>query len=366
MNNSLLFVILIILLVLLALTIRASKSGVAAIAAVGGIAATALGSMDMNNGYDDDTLTYIKGGAAANKVKKDKSASETRANLKPQDGDITIEQIKPLDAKVVANAIEYINAYDVTSFKPLDDDEVKYLTEGVGKTKLPLETLISLRHIVVSQRIANKIAEVIEKSAEIDSEHQAGKTVVEIAKNLTLPPLAVARQILLTSGKTLKEARAILNGEEKSTTALDKQIKEAAALDHASRASMDAIALNNTKLTKKVKSILDKAKISYKTADQLKVEQTNDPELGRPVATPDFFFEAPVKINGTIVNWLDVKNQPLLSADLSPKLVKSMTYLAVKYNRHFGHGAFVFNGVLPGVALETKKGPVSVDIIAME
>jgi len=342
---------------------RGAKGKAAGLAAIGGIAGLALNAADNMSGANldaemDSTLTYIKGG-------KDKKKAEDGADAKPQDAKLTIEEVKPLSVTAIESAIKHINEYDSESFKPLSEDETKHLTEGVKTTKLPLETLIALRHTVISQRIANKIAEVIEKAAELEADHKSGKTILEIANARKLPPLAVARQLLLSSGKNLKESRAILNGEEKAGGDLDKQIKEAAAMDHASKESMNAISEANSALTKKVKAMLDKAKAKYLTADDLAEEQTKDPDLGRPIATPDFAFKEPITINGKLVYWLDAKNHPLLTAALAPKLAKSMAYLASKYTKHFGHGAFIFTGVLPEVALETKKGPVDVDILVL-
>lgn len=316
----------------------------------------------------------IGGGAESSNNKRKSRGRKFESVAGPREGlkvqkDVELKPKTKLTSETVEKVINEINA--TKTFAPLNGEEKKSLDAAAKKLKVPEDTVESMRHIVVSQRIANRVGEVIENSDSINKSHSEGKTIVEIANEKKLPPVAVARQILMSKGSSINEVREMLRGDTPIPDKdLAKQVQDAIKMDHGGKPSMEKIFNDSEKFEKKTGDWLKKSGVSFKTEQDLKEQQIADPRFGRPVATPDFFFENPIKLNGNLVNWLDAKNFPLFNSDNltegahGPKLLKSMAYQASKYNRNFGRGAFLFaHGIQDGVKLETKKGPIDVDLV---
>lgn len=349
--SPIIVIVLVILLLCVAMLLCGKPSG-----AIGGLAGIIGGAAGL-----------ISGGGKPRKRKFEPVAGD-RSGLKVQ-AELKLPSAKPLSDADVKKAVAVVK--EKLSFEPMGAAEKKHLEENAKKLKMNPNTLIGMRHIMTSQHIANNVADVIAASDAIVADSKSGKTIVEIAAARNAPPLAIARQILLTRGSTMREVREMITGKSPLPEDLADQVAAAVKLDHGSRESMEKIMKHAEEFEKEIQAWLDKNKIKYKTEAQLKDEQTADPKFGRPVATPDFFFPDPIKLNGNVVNWLDAKDFPFFSMsvegqpDRTPKVVKSMAYQASKYNKNFGRGVFVFSGgVADGVSVATKKGPVDVDLIA--
>lgn len=325
----------------------------------------------MNRSATGGAIQTIIGGAKALIEKRKKhhvmqTVTNEREGLKVQK-ELELGGAVTLDAATIEKAISAIESIN-SGFSPIDDAERKQLADAAKKLKMDPEVLENIRHIVISGHIASKVSDVIKQSDEIVADSKNGKTIMQIATERGLPPVSVARQLLLARGSSIKEIRSMFDGETPLPDDLAKQVEEAKAHDHGSKNSMQEIKAHANEFEKKIAAWLKKNKVTFKTEEDLKAEQIADPRFGRPIATPDFFFPEPIKINGELVNWLDVKNYPMFKTDnalVGNRMIKHMGYQAVKYNRHFGRGAFLFNGgVMSGVTLETEKGPVDVGILS--
>lgn len=320
-------------------------------------------------------LLFIGGGPRGKgKHKKFEPVAGDRSGLEAK-GEIEIKGKATFPAASIDDLIDKINKFH--TFAPLNAEEKKHLEKSVAevnkahKTNFTMDDGISIRDIVVSQRIANHIGKVIEQNDKIVEASNGGKTALEIATEMKLPPLAVAKQILLAQNNgDMKKVNEMLHDRELLPSDMLAQIEEASSADHGGRENMQAILDKSAQYENKVAKLLSKAKIDYKTESQLKEEQTSDSRFGRPVATPDFFFKNPIKLNGNLINWIDAKNFPLFTSDKLtdgehlPKIIKGMNRQALKYNKNFGRGAFVFaGGVQKDITLSTKQGPVDVDLV---
>lgn len=301
-------------------------------------------------------------GAAEKPAKK--SRRETAGG--PRDGlsvqkELEIVKSDDLAAKAVSDAVAYISEYD--TFAPLDAKEQKHLEAGAKKLGMSVDQLVAMRHVIVSQKIAGRISDVIQNAEKIYEAHSGGKSMLDIANDMKYPPLAVARQILLKD-HDMQAVRAMLSGEEKLPAELDKQVHECIAADHGGEPSMEKIMAEHKKFEKAVAAFLKKSGVEFETEEDLKKSQTADPKFGKPVATPDFFFKNPIKINGKLINWLEIRNYPMFDLssvsgeDRVPKIIKNVMHQSSKYNRHFGSGAFVFRGIQPGVVVSDAKAEI--------
>lgn len=352
MNTSVILIILLVVFVVF-LAMNMNKGGLGAAAAITG------------------GLGAIFGGAMRKGTKKGKRKFDPLGG--PRDGlkvqkELELKQPKPLDQKTVDEAMSVIN--EKLSYGPLDESEKKSLEAGAKKLSVDPGFIIKMRHVATHQNIANKTSDVINNSTEIAKEHAGGKTIMQIAKDRNLPPASIARQILLGKGYDIKTIRSMFQGETPPPEDMVAQLKEVEANDYTSHSNIKKIYADADKFKAKVAAWLDKNKVKYKTADDLKKEQIADPKYGRPIATPDFFFMEPIKINGNLVNWLSTKDFPLFKTERmqiggrDSKMLKQMAYAVMKYNKNFGRGAFIFSeGVQQGVELATKQGPVDVDLL---
>lgn len=274
--------------------------------------------------------------------------------------------VTKLDAGAITKAISEIESIH-TGFGPVTDADIKKFGAVAKSLKLDPSVVEKLSNIVVSGKIAQSVSNVIAASDEIVAASASGKTIVDIANEKSMPPIAVARQILLTRGNNLQKIREMLQGKEKLPDDLAEQVADAAKLDHSSSINMDAIKAVSAKHEATVAAWLKKNKVAFKTEEQLRAEQTANPQFGKPIATPDFFFEEPVKINGELVNWLEAKDWPLFESEgpIASRMLRSLTQQAIKYNRHFGRGAFIFScGIVDGVKLSTDKGPIDAVLLS--
>lgn len=280
-----------------------------------------------------------------------------RDNLKPH-GNVVLKAAPAVDFAAVIEAAKPAPG----NYAPLTDAETKKLGAVAKKLGVSLSMLVSARNILASQAVADRVPAVIEAADKISALNADGKSILEIAAELGMPPISVARQLLLNEGKSLNEARSIITDptmEHKLRVGID----EAAAADVSGRASMKVIADAAGVFEKRVADELSAAGVKWIGEEKLREVQTANPKLGRPVATPDFFFETPIMLNGKTVNWIDAKDYPLFAGpDVMPRYYKSLVRQAEKYNGHFGRGAFVFNGgMIDGATLLNKQG-VAVDV----
>lgn len=312
----------------------------------------------VRGGYED----LVGGAPPKRKPTKNLTVGGPRDGLKVQK-EIELTG-KTIDKATIDKAIEAIDSIH-TGYGPVTEAHTKKMKEAAGKLKVDPMLLERLAHIVIANRTARAVEGVIAASDDIVKMSSDGKTIMEIAEAKSFPPIAVARQILMTRGNDLKKTRAMLNGEEKLPEDLVDQVAEAAKADHGSSIWMKVVRDDATAYEKSIEAMLKKNKIAFKTEEELRTEQTSDPRFGRPVATPDFFFPEPIKINGQLVNWLDVKDWPLFSDEkVGARMMRQLGYQAIKYNKHFGRGAFMFScGIVPDTKLSTDKGPIDITIL---
>lgn len=270
------------------------------------------------------------------------------------------------DQETVDAIVKYINEYP--TFGPLGAEEMKHLEAGAKKLKVPIANLLQFRDVVVTQRVANsKFTANMERDS-IQSAHAAGKTILEIAQEKKLSPMAVARQILLKDAEgadedeKMKRVTELINDPSSLDKKLAAEVKEAASADHCSAENMDKVRAAGTDFEKSVAKYMKKEGIKFMNEEEIRADQIKI--YGKPISTPDFAFEDPIKINGKLVNWMAVKNYPLFTSkhmlnenSLQPRLNSQLARQAINYNKNFrGAGAFVFSGgVTEGLEIATMS-----------
>merc|ERR1711968_42600 len=88
---------------------------------------------------------------------------------------------------------------------------------------------------------------------------------------------------------------------------------------------------------KKIGKLLKKKEISFKTQEDLTIEQKK--EFGKAVITPDFLLDEEVIINNKLIKWIEVKN---FYGSQVKHFKKSIKKQISKYYEKWGTGCIVF------------------------
>jgi hypothetical protein len=186
--------------------------------------------------------------------------------------------------------------------------------------------LAAQRAGVLAQRYGRKILE----------SHRAGKSVIEIAQQRRLPPVAVLRQILIETGHNAADVRRMLQTPSTLPAPLSTQADKIFEADLGSRVNAERIQAAATAYEDALGARLHALGVEFTTERDAR----NSPQQPNAL-TPDFLLTQPVIINGRVVYWIDAKNYPMYGGRL---VAKGLIRQAQKYTEAFGPGAFVFSG----------------------
>jgi hypothetical protein len=197
--------------------------------------------------------------------------------------------------------------------------------------------LAALRRLEVAQAVRRAGTRAQRYGAQLAAKVKAGRPLLALATEYQLPPLAVARQVLIEEGLDAGAVRAALRDPSRLPPGLERlaaQLPAALEADQSSPQNERQIREASQAFEDAVGAELRRLGLAFRT----EAEQRAAPgaEL-----TPDFLLTAPAAINGRPVAWLDAKNQPAVD---HPIVRKGLQRAAERYTARFGPGAFVFNG----------------------
>jgi hypothetical protein len=175
-------------------------------------------------------------------------------------------------------------------------------------------------------KVKNKLKMLLKDYQSID--------ILDLSKKYKLSPVSLMRLILKKKYPNIKSIKkSILN-----FNSFDKeQLELAEKNDNIAPLDQDNIQIRSEEYEDKIGKYLDKKNIKYKNQDALVQEQIK--EKGHPYATPDFLLEEPIEINGTIVNWLEIKNFYGTNIKFMNKKIQKQIN---KYFNKWGPGCLVF------------------------
>lgn len=235
----------------------------------------------------------------------------------------------------------------VPGFGPLTDDQRRALERGAkhlsNKYGVPLRTeqLVSIRTMEAALEAQRAGIRALRQGKKIAEAVAAGRTVLEVAAELKLPPLAVLKQALLEQGFSEANVRSMIASPATLPEPLASEATGVFEADLSSRLHAERAKTRSQEYENAVEEYLRAAGASFQTEDELRAEQII--RYGAPRLTPDFLFREPVRIHGHSVRWLDAKNYPMYGGKIA---AKSIARQAVKYTEAFGPGAMVFSGGL--------------------
>ncbi len=245
----------------------------------------------------------------------------------------------------------------VAGFGPVGEAERAALAQHAaringryGAARVTVAALVSMRTMEAAVAAGRGGVLAQRAGAKILAAYRAGVPVTEIAARRRLPPLAVARQLLIELGRSAADVRALLREPanlraDPETRALADQLGAVNAADLGSRVNADRIRAGATAFEETVARFLAAAGVKFETEETLRAANA------AVTLTPDFLLREPVTIAGRPVHWIDAKAYPMYGSRL---VTKKLAQQAQKYTAAFGPGAFVFAG---GVMCHTRVPP---------
>ncbi len=157
--------------------------------------------------------------------------------------------------------------------------------------------------------------------------------ILFISKKYNYPPVTIIRLIMESNGFSKKKINNILTKKESLKKKFSrKQLNIALENDITADINQSKQLESSRNFELKVNHEFDKYNIKYFTEEQLREKGTT--------LTPDLLLKEPIKINGTLIYWVDAKDYYGSNLKIITKGLKKQSS---KYNNKFGKGAFVFH-----------------------
>lgn len=237
----------------------------------------------------------------------------------------------------------------------LTDDIEKYIIKHTHKTFRKL-TDIELNevkrkvtdkfHIDVSTNIIASINSLYMKNFIIEKYYRVNKyknkilsmypkyDVIKISKKYGISPMTIMK-ILIENKYNIKLSNVNDNNISQSDYI---QFKIASDYDYYYQLNQTELNNESKMFENKIKDVLKKYNIKYKTQDELVIEQTK--KYGKPINTPDFLIESELIINDKKINWIDAKN--FYGSNIK-FITNKITNQIKKYISAYGFGCIIFN-----------------------
>lgn len=171
--------------------------------------------------------------------------------------------------------------------------------------------------------------------------------VTDVATNLNIPLLVVLRRAFTLNGMSHNNVHNVLNGTIDPPSGLKEATVIALKNDINSTPNMKEIQHHAEEFEREVEKQLVKLGVRFLNENALR-------DINY-MFTPDFLIgnDESLQINGNPINWIEVKNYPGVEIPGS-FISKKIQQQAAKYTKHYGPGAFVFNGgIAEGFDLKT-------------
>jgi hypothetical protein len=256
---------------------------------------------------------------------------------------------------------------------PAEEKALQHLAVNLNKkysTKLDLDAILALRHDRIAQRTITSHRKATQAGKTTLEEIRKGRTITELSKRHGCSPIALMRQMFLAAGWSKTEVKRWMQGrpapssssiDAKTIAMLRDELDSLEDTDFTSRKFMDAQLADSGTYEKTIGCLLSRKSVKFQTEEQQKERAVEEGIiLG---STPDFLLDEPVALlvpdaeEPVVVHWLDAKNSANVGSLVTAEGLKKQ---AEKYNRKFGHGAFVFrHGIMEGADMPASMVSVS-------
>ena len=215
---------------------------------------------------------------------------------------------------------------------------VNELTAKFGANAIAdADQIMSLYRGIKAVAYSHAISASMRSQDTIDTLLSDKMSVQDVAARLNLPLLVVLRRALALNGLSKNAIHSVLNGSKDPPSSLKDATSFAIKKDINSTPNTHVVQRNAENFERAVGKRLTLLGVDFLTENDLRGE--------RQTLTPDFLVNSNgfLQINGKPINWIEVKNYPGVEIPGS-FISKKIQEQAAKYTKHFGPGAFVFNG----------------------
>jgi fructose-specific phosphotransferase system component IIB len=252
----------------------------------------------------------------------------------------------PIDQRVYGKIARWVRRRtDYSRFGKQQMLQLKQFLREINttyNTNVSLEQAISLRNIVVKDKIISNYARMNQSITTILRLYEHGADITKLSLDFDFPPLNLLRGILLQKGYSATIIFDVFSGRASAKKSLSPRdfIQYNNALQHDAESYINQekiaqIAAENE--TAVVEFFRETVGISLQTQEELTAEQMK--ESGRAVITPDVLFRDTVFINGKRVYWLDFKDY--IGTEIK-FLYKSNSNQAARYVEKWGEGVLCY------------------------
>lgn len=217
---------------------------------------------------------------------------------------------------------------------------------------LPLDQVWSMRNVYVKQKIVHRHRAIMSSRKRILEEYRAISAdvpvvagipadICELSKKWNYPPLYLLRAIFtwLDMHLTAKQMALLFANPRNANAAIIPAGRERDQyeLARACDASPDSENVAADAQDREDAFVARFSAYPHRTQFDLALEQTR--AYGRPITTPDILFVPPIRINDTLVNWIDYKAYIGVPGTFIASKIREQ---AKRYRTAYGPGAIVF------------------------
>ncbi len=252
-------------------------------------------------------------------------------------------EINPLDYRVEKFVSSKISLKPPECYYELTEKQIDLIYDETMK-KFPnnmtynfsKKIILSIRANLVRDHMIKKNYYLKLNSSKIFSDYNKYIDILELSKKYDGSPLNILRLIFK---KKYKDKINLLIKKPYLMNSRDSdELSKAIKYDIYAVINQDEILKKSMEFENKIKTILDKYNIEYKTQEELAMEQQKN--KGKITITPDFLLKDKISINNIEIKWIDAKNYfGTNTSYLKKNIKKQMT----KYIDKWGKGAIIFN-----------------------
>lgn len=252
-------------------------------------------------------------------------------------------KINPLDSLIEKYVIGKLNKNPPESYDKIKQKELEQIYNGVIDNFTKEQTnnfyvriILSIRANLMREHMMITHKKIMFREKKIISDYNSGLNLVGLVSKYDYSPLNLLR--LIFQSKYHKKLTKIMTNLDLLDLRDKSQLDWAINHDAYALINQDEILTKSNEFENKIKFILDKLSIRYKTQLELSDEQIK--LEGIASNTPDFLIMDELFINGIKINWIDAKNFYGSNTKFMIKKTKSQTK---KYINKWGSGSIIFN-----------------------
>ena len=236
---------------------------------------------------------------------------------------------------------------DLTNYGKLSDEEIKILKNKIKKYNnkykknlnypIDIAFILSLRSAYIKDKLLKR-HHLLEKNIKKIYPIYQKYNILKISLKFDFSPMTIFRNILKLKYKDKKKIKYLLRNPDELSDYDKKQFISANENDIFSSIDQGDQLEKSIEFENKVGKFLHKLNIKFTTQDELSNSQTET--FGKPISTPDFLIDAPLKINNKEINWIDAKNFYGANTTMIKKSIEKQTK---KYLKNYGSGCIIFS-----------------------